>query len=285
MKNQIKSVLASIDGRHSGHRDTAYRPKRPFAWYRLALLSGLFALVLSGCFSGRLLSVKEQMCEYGDYVHVDFGSQVSVKLTEPVLLESDIYMLMGASPTTRTETADRVLAGFVFEQLQGGTGAKTIPTGGEIRLDLTFIQSRGELRLAHFEMGEIPIDLLAGRIPDQAEMEAMASQACELSINPFSRSVSMDIDSSMLEDLPGRQAVIDWFGSPIEILDDGNTIAYEYRFKGADTDRPSGRIRASFDDSGEKPLLVEASFAHYLASVDLIEGKMQMEFVLNGASK
>ena len=210
---------------------------------------------------------------------MDFGSKLTVQLMEPVLLESDIYMLIGASPTTRIETADRVVAGFVFEQLQAGEGDNLVPTGNEVQLDLSFVHSKRNLRLSHIEMGEIPIDLLAGRIPEPAEMEAIASQACEFSINPFSRSVSMDIDSTLLEDLPGRQAVIDWFGSPIEVLDGGNTIAYEYRLKGTNTDQPSGRIRARFDDNGEKPLLVEASFAHYLASIDFIEGKMQMEFV------
>jgi hypothetical protein len=283
MKNPIKSVRAHIDGRNFGHQGSVLPVKKLYALRRLALLSGILTLVLSGCFSGRLLSIKEQMCDYGDYVHVDFGSQLNVQLTEPVLLESDIYMLLGASPTTRTETADRVVAGFVFEQLQGAAGENPVPTGNEIRLDLTFVHFRKELRLAQIEMGEIPIDLLAGRIPGPAEMAAIASQACELSINPFSRSVSMDIDSALLVDLPGRQALIEWFGSPTEILDSGNTIAYEYRLRGTNADLSSGRIRASFDDSGEIPLLVEASFTHYLASIDLVEGKMKMELVFNGA--
>ena len=285
MNNSIKSVPASIGGQNFELQATACAPKRSCAWRRLALLSGFLALVLSGCFSGRLLSVKQQMCDYGDYVYVDFGSKLTVQLTEPVLLESDIYMLMGTSPTTRTETADRVVAGFVFEQLQGGAGVNPAPTGNVIQLDLSFVRSKKEWRLAQIEMGEFPIELLAGRFPDPAEMEAIALQACELSINPFSRSVSMDIDSTLLEHLPGRQAIIEWFGSPIEILDGGSTIAYEYRLKGNNVDQPSGRIRASFDDSSERPLQVEALFTHYLASVDFIEGKMQMEFVFNGASK
>lgn len=57
----------------------------------------------------------------------------------------------------------------------------------------------------------------------------------------------------------------------------GNTIAYEYRLKGATSDQQSGRIRASFDESGDKPLMVEASFTHYLANIDLVEGKMHLK--------
>jgi hypothetical protein len=113
-------------------------------------------------------------------------------------------------------------------------------------------------------------------------MEAYAAQACEYSLNLFSRSVSVDIDASMLEDLPGQQAVVEWFGAPIETLNGGNTIVYEYRLKGSNADQPSGRIKARFDDTGEKPLQVEAQFTRYLASIDLVEGTMQMDFVLNG---
>ena len=219
------------------------------------------------------------MCDFDNYVQVDIGAQLKVQLQEPVLLEKDVYMMMGASPTTRVETTDGVVASFVFELLQPGSGDIRMPTGEEIKLDLMFVHSNKHLRLAQIEMAEFPVDLLAGKIPDQAEMEVIATQVCEYSISPFSMSASMDIDSELLQDLPGRQAIIDWFGSPLETLDGGNTIAYEYRLKGADSDQQSGRIMASFDETGDKPLMVEASFTHYLASIDLVEGKMHIKLV------
>ena len=265
-----------VDG-NTKRQNAANSPIISRTWFRATLLLGFLTIVLSGCFAGRLLSVKEQMCDFDDYVHVDIGRQLKVHLQEPVLLEKDVYMMMGVSPTTRVETTDRVAASFVFELLQHGSGNTSVPTGEEIQLDLVFVRYNKHLRLAQLGMNEIPIDLLADRIPDQAEMEAMATQACEFSISPFSRSASIDIDPEMLQDLPGRQAIIDWFGSPIETLDSGNTIAYEYRLKGATSDQQSGRIRASFDESGDKPLMVEASFTHYLANIDLVEGKMHLK--------
>ena len=279
MRDFIKNMCAGIVDGNTKRQNAAYSPIISRTWFRATLLLGFLTIVLSGCFAGRLLSVKEQMCDFDDYVHVDIGRQLKVHLQEPVLLEKDVYMMMGVSPTTRVETTDRVAASFVFELLQHGSGNTTVPTGEEIQLDLVFVRYNKHLRLAQLGMNEIPIDLLADRIPDQAEMEAIATQACEFSISPFSRSVSMDIDLEMLQDLPGRQAIIDWFGSPIETQDSGNTIAYEYRLKGATSDQQSGRIRASFDDSGDKPLMVEASFTHYLANIDLVEGKMHLKLV------
>jgi len=279
MRNFIKNMRASISIGSIKRPSTTCSTIVSCAWLKTALLIGLLTIVLSGCFSGRLLSVKEQMCDFDNYVQVDFGTRLKVQLQEPVLLEKDVYIMMGASPTTRVETTDRVVASFVFELLQPGSGDTPVPTGEEIQLDLMFVHTNKHLRLAQIEMAEIPIDLLAGRIPDQADMEVIATQACEYSISPFSRSASIDIDSELLQDLPGRQAIIDWFGSPVETLDNGNTIAYEYRLRGANPDQQTGRLMASFDETGDKPLLVEASFTHYLASIDLVEGKLNIKLV------
>lgn len=49
--------------------------------------------------------------------------------------------------------------------------------------------------------------------------------------------------------------------------------------KSGGSEQESGHILARFETAGDKPLLVEASFTHYLASIDLIEGKMQLKFM------
>jgi len=57
-----------------------------------------------------------------------------------------------------------------------------------------------------------------------------------------------------------------------------SSFSYEYRLKGAGSEQLSGRISANFDNSGNNPLLVELSFTHYLARIDLVERKMQPKF-------
>jgi len=39
------------------------------------------------------MGLREQMCGFDDYFNIDIGQNVEITLYEPVLLESDVYLL------------------------------------------------------------------------------------------------------------------------------------------------------------------------------------------------
>ena len=79
----------------------------------------VFTVILSGCvtMAGRLFTVRGQMCEFDDHFSIQVDRQIEITLHEPVLLESDVYLVMDAKPTSRLESAEGVVASYVFSQL------------------------------------------------------------------------------------------------------------------------------------------------------------------------
>jgi hypothetical protein len=75
--------------------------------------------VLSSCISmtSHLLTVRKQLCEFDENFSVVLDRGVEVKLHEPVLRDSEVFLMVGAPPTTKVITADGMTASYVFEQL------------------------------------------------------------------------------------------------------------------------------------------------------------------------
>ncbi len=233
----------------------------------------LGTLILSSCsITERLFSIRGQMCEFEEYVVLNIDQHVEVVLHEPVLLESDIYLLMDALPTARSNTSDGVVASYVFEQLPIDNGGRSVTSGKELEFSFDFIQSDGELRLSRITSSEIPPEILASAAMLAASSETMAQQACDVSINPFKRSVEIEVDQEMLNLMPDRRTAIAWFGPSIESEDNTDNLVYEFKLKGDQPDRPIVRIDAGYDASGDRLETVKASFTRYNAKIDVPEG-------------
>ena len=236
-------------------------------------------LILSGCLNmaGRLFTVREQMCEFDDYFSIQIDQGVEITLFEPVLLEKDVYLVMDAKPTSRFESAEGVVASYVFAQLQlTADGQRTI-TDEEVEFKFLFIPTDNGLALSEIRSSEIPEEILESALPVVANSAEMAQQACHFSINPLSTSVMLEIDHDMLALLPERQTLVSWLGSPTEPGDSIGDLSYEFQLKGEQADSGIARIDMDYDHEGNHPLIIEASFARYSASIDVPEGTLRMK--------
>ena len=65
---------------------------------------------------------------------------------------------------------------------------------------------------------------------------------------------------------------------PDSTLDDGNGLVYNYSLKGSDVETHTARLVIWFDETGEKPLSVEAGFSRYQMQTDLITAIMKVQF-------
>ncbi len=53
-------------------------------------------------------------------------------------------------------------------------------------------------------------------------------------------------------------------------------MIYEFRLKGEQANPGIARIDMDYDQAGDRPLTIEASFARYSASIDVPEGTLRM---------
>jgi hypothetical protein len=236
-------------------------------------------VILSSCLNmaGRLFTVREQMCEFDDYFSIQIDQGVEITLFEPVLLEKDVYLVMDAKPTSRFESAEGVIASYVFTQLQTTADGQRIPTDEEIEFKLLFVPTDKGLALAEIRSSEIPTEILESALPFVANSAEMAQKACHFSINPFSTSVMLEIDQDMLGLLPERQALVSWLGLPIEPGDSIGDLSYEFLLKGEQAGAGIARVDMDYDHEGQRPLTIEASFTRYRASIDVPAGTLQMK--------
>ena len=247
--------------------------------------------VLSSCISmtSHLLTVRKQLCEFDENFSVVLDRGVEVTLHEPVLRDSEVFLMVGAKPTSRVITADGMTASYVFEQLQTATeqnkGSKPFSTKGsdplfqgeEFELRFLFISTDKGLLLSGIQSSEIPIELFDSALTVIANSSEMAQQACDMPVNPLSRSVVVGIDRNMLDLLPARQSVVTWLGPPFESTDNSDDLIYEFRLKGEGTDLPVIRIDAGYGQAGEQPTEIDASFTRYHASIDVPAATMRVK--------
>ncbi len=76
--------------------------------------------MLSGCITitSHLFTVRKQLCEFDEYFSVSLERGLEVKLNEPVLLEREVFLMVGAAPTSKVVTVDGMTASYIFEQVQ-----------------------------------------------------------------------------------------------------------------------------------------------------------------------
>ena len=236
-------------------------------------------VILSGCLNmaGRLFTVREQMCEFDDYFSIQIDQGVEITLFEPVLLEKDVYLMMGAKPTSRFEFAEGVVASYVFAQLQLTADGQRTLTDEEVEFKLLFIPTDKGLALSEIKTSEIPAEILESAIPVVENSAEMAQQACHFSINPLSTSVILEIDHDMLGLLPARQTLVSWLGSSFAPMASVGDLSYEFQLKGEEVDSEIVRIDMDYDPAGDQPLAIEASFARYSANINVPAGTLQMK--------
>ena len=240
------------------------------------------AIFLSSCVSmtSHLFTVRKQACEFDSYFSVTFDQSVEVALKEPVLSDRDVFMLIGATPTSKSVTTEGMIASFIFEQIPVTSENPGTLAGEQFEVKLLFISSKKGYLLSGIKTSEIPPELLETTLPVFTDTSEMAQQACDMPINLLSRSVSLEIAEDSLDSLPTRQSIISLLGPPLASRDIGYDLRYEFQLKGDDKDLPVVRINADYEQAGDYPTVIDASFTRYHASIDVPEGIVRVKLDL-----
>ena len=109
------------------------------------------------------------------------------------------------------------------------------------------------------------------------ESAEMVQTVCETRINPFTRSVTLNIDRDTLDLLPARELVVSWLGETIEASGESNGLIYEFRLKGDQQNQPVARISAQYEPSADYPKLIDASYTRYQANIDVPAATLQVK--------
>ncbi len=247
--------------------------------FRVPVLMVLLTVFLAGCVGmfGRLLSVHEQMCNFDEHVSIEINQDISVALRKPVLLESDVYQLLDAMPTSRVASEEVIIGTYQFEQVQTGSDGLKIPTGQELEIQFLFVPSEKGPMLSGMQSSAIPPEILEYLLPIVADSADIAQQVCDTSVNPFGTSVTLEIDHNTPDSLPPRQLVIAWLGPPSKSSENATELIYEFRLKGNPDEPQVAWLDLGYDQDGRMLSAIEASFTHYHASVDVPAGTLRMK--------
>jgi len=249
------------------------------ARFRALIIVLLIVVVLSSCMrmTSHLFTVRKQVCEFDDNFSVQFNQRVEVKMKNPVLLEREALMLIGAPPTYRTVTAEGMTARYVFEQIQASSEDQGSLTDEEFAIDLLFVSSDNDFLLSGIRTSEVPPELHDSALHAISNIPDMAQQACDIQFNLLSLSTEVEIDRDTLDLLPVRQTIIAWLGPPLVSSDSVSDLDYRFRLKGKDNDLTVAQVSADYDQAGEYPTLINASFSRYQAVVDVPAGTMRVK--------
>lgn len=226
--------------------------------------------------TSHLFTVRKQACEFDSYFSVKFDQSFEVTLKEPVLSDKDVFFLIGAPPTNQSVTAEGMIASYVFEQIPITTENQGTLSDEQFEIKLLFTSSKKGYLLSGIQTSEIPAEILESAPPVFADTSEFAQQACDMPLNLLSRSVSVEIGEDSFDSLPTRQSIISWLGPPVASRDMSNNLTYEFQLKGDDKDLPVVRIDAGYDQAGDYPTVIDASFTRYHASIDVPSGTMQV---------
>lgn len=251
------------------------------ARWRLPLVLLTLALVLQGCFIDRLITLRGQTCTFDKHFGIGVDSSIEIDFYDPVLIEKDMDLIWGFSPTKVESFGTAKTLVYAFERVPSDSNRSGSFLLEEIHLEFEFIPLGGQLRLSKIRSNDLPIELMpALSAIDLSTMDAVADSACQVELNPFTRSVLLPLDPDWFAELPDRKEFVELFGVPNSTLDEGKGLVYEYRLNGSGGKSPIARLTIWYDQSGQQALIVEADFSRYQMQTDLLTANMQLQFTL-----
>jgi len=264
-----------------GHRNAVIYRKPSKAGIRRGFLLVLLFLsvLLQGCFLDRLLSLKSQACAFDENFGISIDRDAVIEFHDPVLLEKDMRLLLGASPTEILSSDTSSTMRYLFQRVPDETDNGKASILDEFNLDFDFIPVDGQLRLSKISSNDLPAELLsAAPAMSLSSLVEIGDSACQFEVNPFTRSVQLPLDRMWFDELPTRDELTRLVGTPNSTVDEGNGLVYLYSLKGSDLESHTARLVIWYDEEGEKPLVVEADFSRYRMHTDLLTALMMVQF-------
>lgn len=244
----------------------------------LLLLLLSFSVFLQGCFIDRLITLRSQTCSFDEHFAVNVDQNFVVELYDPVLLEKDLRLIWGAAPTTISTSDEGSTLSYLFQRVPGAANETKTTLLDEFNLEFDFIPVNGQLRLSKISSNDLPPELLlTATTISLSGLDEITAFACQVDINPFTRSMTLPLDQSWFTDMPSRDELFALLGAPDSTLDKGKGLVYQYRLKGSDADKHTASFVIWYDDAGETPLAVEADFNRYQMHTDLLTALMKVK--------
>ena len=82
-----------------------------------AVVAACLVAPLSGCLVNRVVEVRDQFCEFDSNFTIDAENLTAFDFHRPILLDSDILWLAGATPTEISRDADGLSMLYVIEKV------------------------------------------------------------------------------------------------------------------------------------------------------------------------
>ena len=243
----------------------------------LLLLLG-FSVFLQGCFIDRLITLRSQTCSFDEHFAVNVDQNLVIELYDPVLLEKDLRLIWGAAPTTMSTSDEGSTLSYVFQRVPGEAYETKAHLLDEFSLEFDFVSVNGQHRLAKISSNDLPPELLlTAATISLSGLDEITAFACQVDINPFTRSMTLPLDQSWFGELPSRDELMTLLGPPDSTLEKDNGLVYQYRLKGSDAGKHTASFVIWYDAAGERPLAVEADFNRYQMHTDLLTALMKVK--------
>ena len=237
------------------------------------------SVLLQGCFLDRLVTLRSQTCSFDEHFGIRIDQNFVIEFHDPVLLEKDMRLIWGAAPTSISGSDAGSTMHYLFQRVPIATDNGKASLLEEFNLEFDFIPVDGQLRLSKISSNDLPVELLlAASTVSLSGLDEIAEFACQVELNPFTRSMTLPLDRNWFNELPVRNELIAVYGNPNSTLDDGNGLIYKYRLKGGDAEPQIATFVIWYDETGQKPLAVEAGFNRYQMHTDLLTALMKVQF-------
>lgn len=239
----------------------------------------VISVFLQGCFLDRLITLRSQTCAFDENFWVNVDQNLLIEFHNPVLLEKDMQLIWGAAPTTISSSDAGLKMHYLFQREPDRMDNGEASILEEFNLEFDFVPVDGQLRLSKISSSDLPAELLSvANSVDLSGLDEIAEYACQVEFNPFTRSMILPLDRSWFTEIPARDELITLVGTPDATLDEGIGLVYKYRLKGSDVETHTARLVIRYDETGERPLSVEAGFGRYQMQTNLLTALMKVKF-------
>ena len=235
--------------------------------------------ILQGCFLDRLITIKSQACAFDDHFEIRTERNLEIEFHNPVFLEKDMRLIWGAAPTTISRSDKDSTLHYLFQRLPDRVGDRQTSILEEFSLEFDFTPVDGQLRLSKISSDDLPVELLSAiNKMNLSGFDEIAGYACQVEVNPFTRSMLLPLDTSWFDELPARDELIALYGGPESTMDEGRGLVYKYRLKGSDAEAHTANMVIWYDETGQQPLAVEGSFSRYQMHTNFLTAMMKVQF-------
>jgi hypothetical protein len=246
-----------------------------FIAVRTVAIAGLLLLGLSSCLLNRVVTVKQQFCDFESNFALQFDDVTELQIQHPVLLDTDILWISDAEPSSVAEGNDELVMTWVIEKVM-----KIPEPEYDFAIDLYFEQSEGQYKLNRVQMDPVLREMMGTETINQELIDKMATNVCEAGLRFSDRDVEYELSEQEIAQLPNRSEILEMLGEPSEHLEPESAYVYEFRPRNNDPDPNIARVKVWFDESGELPVKMESSYSRFTTRADFAERQMVFSLTL-----